>query len=76
MGNMRTVSAKIPEELCGRLSRHNVNLSKLVRELLEREVDRLDEEERSRLFTEAGEILRKIPEERLVEDVRWSRDRR
>jgi len=53
-----------------------VNVSGLIREALEREVERLERERLRRLAEEAGEILRKIPAEELVEAVRSGREAR
>jgi len=76
MGNQVTVTAKITPELKERLNRLEVNVSGLIREALEREVERLERERLRRLAEEAGEILRKIPAEELVEAVRSGREAR
>ena len=52
----------------------DVNVSGLIREVLEREVERLEVEKLRRLAGEAGEILRKVPAEELVKVVRESRE--
>lgn len=52
----------------------DVNVSGLIREVLEREVERLEVEKLRRLAGEAGEILRKVPTEELVKVVRESRE--
>ena len=76
MGDQVTVTAKIPPELKERLNRLGVNVSGLIREALELEVERLEKERLRRLAEEAGEILRKIPAEELVEAVRSGRETR
>ncbi|MFQ6077133.1 MAG: hypothetical protein ACE5Z5_13550 [Candidatus Bathyarchaeia archaeon] len=76
MGDQVTVTAKIPQELKERLNRLGVNVSGLIREALEVEVERLERERLRRLAEEAGEILRKIPPEELVEAVRSGRETR
>ena len=76
MGDQVTVTAKIPPELKERLNRLGVNVSGLIREALELEVKRLEKERLRRLAEEAGEILRKIPAEELVEAVRSGRETR
>ena len=76
MGDKVTVTAKIPQELKERLNRLGVNVSGLIREALELEVERLERERLRRLAEEAGEILRRIPAEKLVEAVRSGRDTR
>ena len=76
MGKQVTVTAKIPAELKDRLNKLRVNVSGLIRETLEVEVSRLERERLRRLAEEAGEILRKIPAEELVESIRLGREAR
>ena len=74
MGKLVAVTAKIPEDLRKRLEEMGVNVSGLIREVLEREVRRLEVEKLRRLAGEAGEILRKVPAEEIVKTVRESRE--
>ena len=76
MGATETVTAKVPRRLKDRLSRHGVKFSSIIREALEIEADRLDRLELERLAEETGNILREIPLENLVEDIRASRESR
>ena len=76
MVKTETVTAKVPRRLKERLSRHSVNLSSIIREALEREADRLDRLELELLAEEAGNILREIPLENLVDDIRAGRESR
>jgi len=76
MGKQVTVTAKIPVGLKERLNKLGVNMSGLIREALELEVERLEREKLRKLAEEAGEILRKIPVEELVEAVRVGREAR
>ena len=76
MGNLVTVTAKIPEELRKRLEGLDVNVSGLIRKALEQEVERLEMERLRRMAGEAGRILREIPPEELVRVVRESREER
>jgi len=76
MGELVTVSGKIPRDVKERLDEYDVNLSKLIRELLERELERMDEEILRAKAERASEILKKIPDEELVAAIRWSRDSR
>jgi post-segregation antitoxin (ccd killing protein) len=76
MGNQVTVSAKIPAELKKKLAKLGVNVSGLVREALQSEVERLERERLRKLAEDAGAILQKIPAEEIVESVRASRDNR
>jgi len=74
LGNLVTVTAKIPEELRKRLEGLDVNVSGLIREALKREVERLEMERLRRRAGEAGRILREVPSEELVRVVRESRE--
>jgi len=76
LGNLVTVTAKIPEELRKRLEGLDVNVSGLIREVLEREVERMEMERLRRMAGEAGKILRKVPPEELVRVIRESREER
>jgi len=76
MGNQVTVSAKIPAELKKKLTKLGVNVSGLMRETLQSEVERLERERLRKLAEEAGEILQKIPVEEIVEAVRAGRENR
>ena len=76
MGKQVTVTAKIPAELKARLARLGVNVSGMIREALELEVNRVEKERLRELAEEAGEVLQKIPAEELVEVVREGREAR
>ncbi len=76
MGSQVTVTAKIPAELKKKLTKLGVNVSGLMREALQSEVERLEREKLRKLAEEAGEILQKVPAEEIVEAVRASRDNR
>ena len=76
MRKQATVTAKIPAELKGRLARLGVNVSGMIREALELEVNRVEKERLRELAEEAGEVLQKIPAEELVEVVREGREAR
>ena len=76
MGTQVTVCAKIPAELKKKLAKLGVNVSGLVREALQSEVERLERERLRKLAEGAGAILQKVPAEEIVESVRASRDNR
>jgi len=76
MGSQVTVCAKIPAELKKKLAKLGVNVSGLVREALQSEVERLERERLRKLAEDAGAILQKVPVEEIVESVRASRDNR
>ena len=76
MSNQAIVTAKIPVKLKKKLAMLGVNVSGLVREALEAEVERLERKRLKELAEEAGEILQKIPPEEIVEAVRAGREHR
>jgi post-segregation antitoxin (ccd killing protein) len=76
LGKQVTVTAKIPVGLKERLNKLGVNMSGLIREALELEVERLERERLRKLAQEAGDILQKIPAEELVAAVRMGREAR
>jgi post-segregation antitoxin (ccd killing protein) len=76
MSNQVIVTAKIPLKLKKKLTKLGVNVSGLVREALEAEVERLERKKLRELAAEAGKILQKIPSEEIVEAVRAGRENR
>ena len=69
-----TVCAKVPAELKKKLAKLGVNVSELIRESLQSEVDRLERERLKKLANEVSVILKKIPPEEFVESVRATRE--
>ena len=76
MGMEGTVCAKVPAGLKKKLSSLGVNVSVVIRESLQSEVDRLEKEKLTRLAKEVSVILKKIPPEEFAQSVRASRDSR
>ncbi|HTY75879.1 MAG TPA: hypothetical protein VMD05_09985 [Candidatus Nanoarchaeia archaeon] len=76
MAMEETVCAKVPAELKKKLSSLGVNVSELIRETLESEVDRLEKERLNKIAKEVSEILKKIPHEEFAESIRTTRDSR
>ncbi len=76
MGMQETVCAKVPAGLKKKLSSLGVNVSELIRESLQSEVDRLEKEKLDKLAKEVSTILKKIPPEEFAQSVRASRDSR
>jgi len=74
MGKLVTVTAKIPEELKEKLEALGINVSGLIRETLEREIERLEMEHLRELAGKASKLLREVPAEELVKTIRESRD--
>jgi post-segregation antitoxin (ccd killing protein) len=76
MGMQETVCAKVPAELKKKLSSLGVNISEVIRESLQSEVNRLEKEKLNKLAKEVSAILKKIPPEEFAQSVRASRDSR
>jgi hypothetical protein len=71
-----TVCAKVPAELKKKLSSLGVNVSEIIRDFLQSEVNRLEKERLNKLAKEVSAILQKIPPEEFAESIRTSRDSR
>ena len=71
-----TVCAKVPAELKEKLASLGVNVSELIREHLQAEVDRLEKERLQKTAHEVSAILKKIPPEEFIESVRSTRESR
>jgi len=67
---------RFPDELKKKLSVSGVNVSELIRETLQSEVDRLERERLSKLAKEVSAVLKKIPPEELTESIRTTRESR
>ncbi len=76
MGQTETVSGKVPAEHKRVLQEHDVNISKLIQEAVEKEVKRIEEEQLRKALTEASRHLQSIPDEHIVDSIRGSRDTR
>ncbi len=76
MGATETVTAKVPKEVKDELNRHGVNVSALIRETLEKEAKRLEDEETDRIIDEVADLLEDIPTENIINDIRRDRDSR
>jgi len=76
MGKYVTVSAKIPEDLRRRARELNINISRLIRMAIEREVKLREEELLRKMAKEASQVLRKIPQAEIVKAVRETREQR
>jgi len=76
MAMEKTVCAKVPAELKKKLCSLGVNVSELIRETLQSEVDRLERERLNKLAKEVSEILKKIPPEEFTQSIRTTRNSR
>jgi antitoxin CcdA len=69
-----TVSAKVRRELYEKLKMYRIPIGSVIKRALEEEVRKREEKEVRRKLAEAQAILKKIPEEEIVEAVRASRE--
>jgi hypothetical protein len=69
-----TVKIDAPRDLVEVLNRRGADVEKIVLDALTREAQHADREELRRLAGEASVILRKVPDEAIVEAIRKSRD--
>ena len=71
-----TVSAKISKDFYKKLKKYGIPISSVIRRALEEEVRRREEEELRAALRNIQEILRKIPDEELVQVIRSGREER
>ncbi|MFP3952486.1 MAG: hypothetical protein ACLFVP_10155 [Candidatus Bathyarchaeia archaeon] len=76
MGLTETVTGKVPAIHKEKLQEHGVNISKLIRDAVEREVRRIEEEEQREALEEASRLLQSIPDQVLIDSIREGRDHR
>ena len=76
MGATSTVSAKIPRELREKLRKLNINVSRFVREALEKEVKRREEVRLRERARETSLLLKKISPKEIVKLIRETREER
>jgi len=76
MGEQATVCAKVPAELKEKLVSLGVNVSELIRQHLQAEVDRLERERLKKTAHEVSAILKKIPPDEFIESIRTTRESR
>jgi ferredoxin-fold anticodon binding domain-containing protein len=76
MAMEETVCAKVPAKLKKKLSILGINVSELIRETLESEVNRLERENLNKRAQEVSAILKKIPPEEFAESIRATRESR
>jgi len=68
-----TITVRVPKEFKESLSRHGVEVSKVVREALKEEIRRRELEDLRGVAGELGELFAKIPEEEIVKSIRETR---
>lgn len=74
MSRTETVTGKIPSEYKRLLKEHGVNISKLIRDAVEKEIDRITEEEQRKALNAASLVLQKIPDQEIIDIIREGRD--
>lgn len=68
-----TITVRVSEQLKEEIQKYGVNLSEVVRKSLEEEVKRRRLRELEKVADALGELLAKMPEERIVESIRETR---
>ncbi len=74
MGDTVTVSGKITKKQKEELRRYKVNVSRLIQEAVDRELKHKERERVRQALDEAAAVLRKIPDEHIIESIREGRD--
>ena len=70
------VTVRVNKSLKEKARKYKINVSKAVRDALEEEIRKREEEELAQALTDIKTILQKIPDEEIVKAVRESRDQR
>lgn len=76
MSATETVTGKITPQQKELLQKHNINISKLIRKAVEKEIHQIQEEEQKKALQEASKILQKIPDQTITKIIRENRDQR
>jgi len=69
------ITVRIPRELKEELKKRGVNISVVVRKALEKELEKIREEELKRAARGLGEFFEKIGEEKILNGIREDRGR-
>jgi hypothetical protein len=70
------VTGKIPAKYKEILQKHGVNISGLIRDAVEKEIEKIREEEQRTALQNTSKLLQKIPDNEIVKIIRESRDQR
>ncbi len=76
MGRLVTLSVKIPRELKEKMEKLGLKPSEIVRRALEEAVREAELRELEKKLDSIGDVLAKIPPERIVESIREDREGR
>lgn len=71
-----TVSFRIKKELKELARKHNIDISKIAKEKVEEELERLQSKERKQILEKAADVLEKVSRENITDAVRKSRESR
>ena len=71
-----TISAKIDKEKKKKLEKDTINITDLIRDAVEKEIQKKEEVEMNDKIKEASQILSKIPLETIIELIRADRESR
>ncbi|MHA1717543.1 MAG: hypothetical protein ACTSXP_18020 [Promethearchaeota archaeon] len=69
-----TISAKISEEVKKKIEKYKINTSQVIRDALDREIKRIEQDEMRELLDIAGKALSKIGKKEIVKSIREDRD--
>jgi post-segregation antitoxin (ccd killing protein) len=76
MGKSVVISVRIPEELKEELEKYNIDEAEVIRRALVNEVKKAKAKELEKEAKEIKEVLRKIPIEDVIKEIREDRDER
>lgn len=76
MTEYTTISAKIDKEKKKKLEKYAINITGLIRDAVEKEIQKKEDAEMNDKIKEASKILSKIPLETIVELIRADRESR
>ncbi|MEJ2771666.1 MULTISPECIES: CopG family transcriptional regulator [unclassified Stygiolobus] len=76
MGKSVVISVRIPEELKEELEKYNIDEAEVIRRALVNEVKKAKAKELEKEAKEIKEVLRKIPVEDVIKEIREDRDER
>ncbi len=72
----KMVSIRIDEETLSKAKKLNINLSKILRELLKKEIEKRENIEMLESLSKIQEILKNVDKNQLLEDLRKDRNER
>ena len=70
------VTVRVDKTLKEKIRKYKINVSKITREALEKEIKKHERQELANAVTEMKTMLNKIPDDEIVKTIRESRDQR